>query len=215
MELNKNDEDLYKELIFFFNKYMSIDTDDINDIKKYFKHKFCGKNIILEEKGSVTNNLYFVISGFVHVYTEIERMDETIKITTLINCPASLITIFGSFNNEVPSGEYLKTITKVSLLIISREDFIKLFFKNDKWKEVFRQLFALGQIYNEKRFKDIIKLNAEERYLNLIKTQPDLINNIPTKILASYIGIRPQSLSRLKKNSSLILGNIDKKNGQT
>ncbi|MCT4329610.1 Crp/Fnr family transcriptional regulator [Elizabethkingia anophelis] len=200
MQLNSNEQNIYKELIHYLNKYIELNNNDLENIKKYFEYKSFKRNTILEEKGNVANHLYFIISGFVYVYT---NKSEVEFITTFIGSPSNMITAFESFNNGMLSKENLKTITEVTLLSINKENFAKLIHDDEKWIEVFRQIYEWGQIYNEQRFKDLIILSAEERYIKLIKTRPSLIYNVPVKILASYIGINAKSLSRIRKNIKL------------
>ncbi|MCT4326423.1 Crp/Fnr family transcriptional regulator [Elizabethkingia anophelis] len=194
----KNENDSYKEIIEYFGKFFLLNNEDINDIKKYFIYKRIQKNVLIEQKGKITNNLYFIASGFIHVYVEkmIDGIDEII--TTQINCPTRLITTFESFNSGNPSEEYLKTITEVGLLIISKDNFLKLLNKDDRWRDAFKQIYEQGLSYNEQRSKDMLTLDAEKRYLKLMDTRPELINNVPVKILASFIGIKSQSLSRIR-----------------
>jgi len=189
-------ENAFKELFDYLNIYMEIDTEDKKEIYKMFSYDYIKKNIYLEKKGNLTKYLYFTCSGFLQLYIE---KDEEI-VTTQINCPTRLITAFQSFNSEQPSVESLKAITDVCILKITKEDFVELFHKNQKWSNATRLIYELGQIYNEQRVKNMISMTAEERYLDLLKNRPEIIHNVPVKIIASFLGIRPQSLSRIKKS---------------
>ncbi|HFK5575361.1 TPA: Crp/Fnr family transcriptional regulator, partial [Elizabethkingia anophelis] len=191
----------YIEIIQFFEHFFTVNSEDIRDIRENFKYRECAPNIFLEKKGDITNNLYFVISGFLQVYTETENSEEVI--TSQINCPTRLITTFESFNSGEPSKEYLKTITKASFLTITKEKFFELLYKDERWTNAFKEIYEQGHTYNEQRYNDLLTLNAEERYLKLMQTRPELINNIPVKILASFIGIKPQSLSRVRRAITL------------
>jgi len=70
---------------------------------------------------------------------------------------------------------------------------------NQKWAEVGRMVNEQVIVYNEQRTKDMVSLTAEQRYLNIINLRPDLLQNVPLQYIASFIGIKPESLSRIRK----------------
>jgi len=189
-------ENAFKELFDYLNIYMEIDIDDKKEIYKKFSYDYIKKNTYLEKEGNLTKYIYFTCSGFLQLYIE---KDEEI-VTTQINCPTRLITAFQSFNSQQPSIENLKAITDVCILKITKEDYVELFHKNEKWSNTTRLIYELGQIYNEQRLKNMISMTAEEQYLDLLKNRPEIVQNVPVKIIASFLGIRPQSLSRIKKS---------------
>lgn len=63
------------------------------------------------------------------------------------------------------------------------------------WRENHEQAL----IYNEERTRDMILFSAEERYLKLMRSYPDILQNVPLQYIASYIGIKPESLSRIRR----------------
>jgi hypothetical protein len=84
-------------------------------------------------------------------------------------------------------------------LRITKNNFDILCQKSQKWADFSRIIYEKSVIYNEQRTRDIINLSAEERYLNLLKYNPDIIQNVPLQYIASFIGIKPESLSRIRR----------------
>ena len=68
------------------------------------------------------------------------------------------------------------------------------------WKDYGMQVLQESVIYNEERSKDLATLSAEQRYLKLMKSYPNIIQNVPLQYIASFLGIKPESLSRIRRN---------------
>jgi CRP-like cAMP-binding protein len=139
--------------------------------------------------------LYFINSGFIRIFYN----EDGNQITTHINCPSGFITSFNSFVNGTNSTDNIECITASEVLRITKSNFDVLCQKSPKWSDFARVIYEQSVIYNEQRTKDIIHLSAEERYLKLLKHNPDIIQNVPLQYIASFIGIKPESLSRIRK----------------
>ena len=188
-------DEAFLELFDYLGLYMLLTPEDKLEIYKKFTYDRIEKNTYLEKQGNITKYLYFTSSGFLQLY--MEKDDEII--TTQINCPTRLITTFQSFNSQQPSLENLKAITDACVLKITKNDFVDLFYKDDRWSNTARLIYEKGQVYNEQRAKNLISMSAEERYSDLLKHRPEIVQNVPVKIIASFLGMRPQSLSRIKR----------------
>lgn len=154
------------------------------------------KNHIIEEEGKVPAYLYFVVSGFVRLFHYNDKGDE---ITTHINCPPGFITSFVNFNNQTRSDENLECITDCELLRIDKRNLDLLIEQSPAFKDFSIYVFQQSLSYNEKRAKELATLTAEKRYLKLIAEQPELLHNVPMQYIASFLGMNPKSLSRIRK----------------
>lgn len=182
-------------LIDFFHEKIEISKEDVRLISCYFNHKTVSKNTILEYEGDFAKNLYFINSGYVRIF-HIENGEE---ITTDIIEQRSLTTLFDSFINGKPAEENLQCISDCDLFYISKAEYENLYTTNSYWKKICNQIYKETISSNLKRTKSILSLSAEERYLKLMHEKNDLIKNIQLKYIASYIGIKPESLSRIRK----------------
>src|SRR5574344_1065535 len=97
------------------------------------------------------------------------------------------------------SKEELTCITDCRLFSISKTNLEILFSTNEKWGTFGRKLMETFLIEKEERIIDQISLTAQQRYIKLIETHPGIVQNVPIKLIASFIGVKPESLSRIRK----------------
>lgn len=179
-----------------FDSYVKLTDSDMEICKQYFEFKSLPKNNIIEEENSVPKHLYFITSGFMRLFYYDGNGDE---ITTLIASPNSFITSFLNFIHGKKSNENLECITDCEFYKIERNNLLELIDKNENFQKfslvIFEQAMATTQI----RANDFATLTADLRYKKLIEQQPEIIQNVPIQYIASYLGIKPQSLSRIRK----------------
>jgi CRP-like cAMP-binding protein len=113
--------------------------------------------------------------------------------------PSDFATSLNGFFLGKNSEETLQTITDCVFLYITKSDLEKLYATDGKWQIFGRKLMECLLIYEEERIIDQLSLSAHSRYLKLMKSQPDIIQNVPVKYIASFLGIQPESLSRIRK----------------
>jgi len=185
----------YDKLLNLISTYINFNEEDIDLVKRLFefvKHK---KNDLLEFENKIPVNLYFINSGFVRVF----HYQNGSEITSHINCPPGFITSFNSFLNQKLSNDNVKCITDCELLKINRKNLDVLYQKSSNWDIFSKVIYEKSLLYNEQRTQDMITCTADERYSNLMKNHPEIIQNVPLQYIASYLGIEPQSLSRIRK----------------
>jgi len=164
---------------------------------KLEQRKFPKKSIILKQ-GEVENYLSFIESGIVRLYFEKIEND----ITFDFSFEGTFFSSYKSFITRKPSEYNIQTLTDVELYSISYENLQKVYVETPKGN-MFGRMAAEG-LYLKKfdRELSLLTKTAEQRYLNLFKEQPKLIKEIPLQYIASYIGITPQALSRIRKRIS-------------
>lgn len=188
---------MYEELIKDISSKNSIQTHDIELGKKLFQAVLVPKNRILEEAGKTPQHLYYIVSGFMRLFYYNDNGDE---VTTHINCPHGFFTAFSEFTNQTNSSTNVEAVTECQLLRITKSDYDLLMNESTFWKDYGVHILQESIIYNEGRSKDLATLTAEQRYLKLMKSQPQIIQNVPLQYIASFLGIKPESLSRIRRN---------------
>lgn len=153
------------------------------------------KNSNLCSIGEIENHVYYIVSGIVEVGLFADKEDKIIEFVF----PGEFTSSLSSLLSQQPSDVYLKCITDCEIQIIT---FSKL-------REASKTSLAASQFYIQsiekaymqrvKREKDFLTLSAEERYFKLIETRPEIIKQVPVFRIAKYIGIHPDSLSRIRK----------------
>ena len=193
--LNTKMNSSHNKLLELFADLVKIDRFDIDLATKLFEPIVTTKGQILVEENKIAKHLYFINSGFIRVY----YLHDGAEVTNHINCPPGFITSLNSFITETKSHEFVECVTNCNLLSITKKDLDTLYQHSQRWAEVGRVIYEQALAYNEQRTKDIITLSADQRYLKLMSQHPDIIQNVPLQYIASFIGIKPESLSRIRK----------------
>ncbi|MBD8387236.1 Crp/Fnr family transcriptional regulator [Dysgonomonas sp. BGC7] len=188
---------MHEQLIKDISIKYKIQVSDIELSKRLFQPVLMPKNRILEEEGKIPLHLYYIVSGFMRLFYYSDSGDE---VTTHINCPHGFFTSFSEFTNQTKSSVNVETVTECQLLRITKQDYDTLMSESLFWKDYGMHVLQESLIYNEERSKDLATLSAEQRYLKLMKSHPDILQNVPLQYIASFLGIKPESLSRIRRN---------------
>ena len=173
--------------------FSSLTDEEFNYILSYFKiHKF-KKNEVIVDNGQFNTRKYFVLSGLLKSYfVDINGNEYVLQFAE----PESWILDLESFYNNSPSSLIIDCITDVEALSISHEDFITLKKEVHIMSDFFCNQRVLYFIQQQNRIKANLKLNSIERFNHFLITHPNIFKKIPMKTIASYIGVRRETLSR-------------------
>jgi len=161
------------------------------------KPKITKRNEILLEKGKVSQYMYFVIKGCLRIFL---IDDEGQEATRFLIFEGRFGTAFPSFTLRQPSAAAIQTIEPSELLMISHADYQALMDTVPGWERMTRLGLQMDYIDAIVRIEGLITMDAKQRYDTLMKQNPRLIQRLPGKIVADYLGISQETLSRLKKN---------------
>lgn len=187
---------MHNQLIQLINSVQKLTDEDVQMCKDFFEPVLVPKNKILEESGNIPKKLYYVVSGYLRIFHFDESGEE---VTSHLNCPPGFITSYVDFVNQTKSYSNVESITESELLRISKADLDMLMSKSLALREFSTYVFQQSLAYNENRNKDLVSLTATERYKKLITNNPEIVHNVPVQYIASYLGIKPESLSRIRK----------------
>ena len=161
----------------------------ILEVKKYAKKEF-----ILEE-GEVCDKIFFINSGCARDFFNIEGEEKIVEFFF----ENSWFTDYGSFLTGQPTIENLQAIEPCEVVYFSKASLYNLYITNPVFERV-------GRVMAENAFMNLMKISSmrtnhdpQERYLNLMKSSPELFERVPQHYIASYLGLQPQSLSRIRK----------------
>ena len=182
-------------LINYVSTLFDISENDIGLLTHFFKASNFQKGAILEKENSVAQKLYFIRNGFIGTFST----EDGIEITTQIVGENNFTTGFNSFVSGVFSKENIQCITNCEVLYITKSDYETLTKESTIWSAFCKQVYEKAIVFNQQRTTDLLTLSAEKRYLKLLTEQPEIIQNVPIQYIASYIGIKPESLSRIRK----------------
>lgn len=195
--ISSKDIDRYFNTFFDYVRILvDIPEADQEICRKYFKPVFVKKDTMIATEGTIHNYHNFIVSGYMRNY---HTDQEGAEIITDINDGPRFFTSYDHFVHRTPSNENLHCITDCELLQITRDDVdasAKLgITQMDYTLKILQQQLEK----NKQRIIDLTTLSAEQRYLKLMRNHPTILQNIPLKYIASYLGINPGSLSRLRK----------------
>ena len=160
-----------------------------------FKEKSIKKNEILISKGDVCKFTYFVCKGSVRAYFIDDDGQEATRYIALEN---QFITTIHAFISQTPTNEFLEATEKSELLQISFNDFKKIIEETTLGRDLYNKQLEVAYINNHRRLESFLKMSAKQRYDFLLQTNPAIIQRLSNKIVASYLGITQESLSRIK-----------------
>lgn len=179
----------------FVEKYSRLDEQEWHTIEMFFEKKEFKKNEIILEEGQVCRYFYFLEKGLVRFYNTIDGEDMTKTFTIAPYCFTSRI----SFRKQAASLEGIQALEKTVVWRLSFDQYKKLEELNS-WNIFIRKLLNEIQEYAESFYLDIRTMTAENRYRKILTEYPDeLVQKIPLKHLSSFLGVAPQSLSRIRK----------------
>jgi len=163
-------------------------------VEKNFRKEYKKKDIILN-KGEVDNYLSFVENGAARLFFMKENKELTIRFVF----QNQFLTAYDSFTQRTPSRCDIEALTDMVVWQIHYDDLQEIYRTQAIGNLVGR--LTVEALYVEKLNREFSFLSetAEERYLSLLREQPDLFQKIPLKHIASYMGITPQALSRIRK----------------
>lgn len=180
----------------FIDQYIDLPFPDWEIIKKKFQHQIFQKNEMILEEGKVCRYFYFFEQGIIRFYCTIDGADITKSFAIAPYCFTSKV----SFRNQSPANEGIQALDETIVWKINYQQYKELE-KINAWNVFMRKLLNEIQEYTEKRMLESKIHTAEINYENLLQQYPaDLIQKLPLKHLASFLGVAPQSLSRIRNN---------------
>ena len=175
--------------------FANFDERELDQIINFFHPKSVKKNSILLNQGSVSKELYYVYTGSIRTFFVDKNGFEKTRYVILEN---NIGTTLASFITQNPSFEFIEAIDDSELLVISHHDFYKLNKELDNWKIFYRKILERAYSFQNRKIESLVTLTAKQRYEQLLKENPVLIQRLTNKMLASYLDMREETLSRLK-----------------
>lgn len=184
-----------QKLISYFNSISVLSEAEAEAIYEGSVVKEYKKNTVLLRKGQSTQNTYFVFKGLIRQYSLIDGEEKT----TAFFIEDQWVISLGSLDEEKPSAFYW-VCEEDCVLLLGNDDSAQDLFKNHpRLESIARKIVENTFAEYQQTMTAFLTDTPEQRYLRLLETKPDLIQRIPQYQLASYIGVKPESLSRIRK----------------
>ncbi|MBR2649289.1 MAG: Crp/Fnr family transcriptional regulator [Sediminibacterium sp.] len=186
---------MYEKLEQYFKSRTIIDQPTLDHIVGHFTLIKTKRNELLLKQGDICKHYYFVNKGCLRLFT-INK--EGVETTRYFAFEGAFGTALPSLITQTPAFEFVQTIEKSELLRISRDSFFNLVDTVPQFARVYRQILELGFITAQKRIYGFQGFDAIEKVKWVMNYQPDFLLRVSNKMAASYLGITPSTLSRIK-----------------
>lgn len=163
-------------------------------LSKTETHHYKAKTILLND-GEVCKNSYFVNSG---VLRSFNINDNIVEHVMNFACQGWWISDMYSLISQKPGNLFIEVIEDAEVVLLSKENQEQLYHDIPKLERFFRILTENALVANQQRIMDNLSLSAEERFEKFSKKYPSLMQQVPQKQIASYIGVTPEFFSKMK-----------------
>ncbi len=180
-------------LFDFLSKYVALTEEEKNALISLDLFRSVKKGTILLREGQKSKDSYFVLKGCIRAYYMVDAEEKTTAFYTEMDALTPHCVI-----SKTPSAYYVSCIEDTILTISNTDMEAEMNGKFPKFEILCRKLSEELLAKKQIDFDKFRTSSPEQRYLHLLETRPDLIQRVPQHQLASYLGVQPQSLSRLR-----------------
>ncbi len=182
------------ELIQHLNNYTQLNPDEASLVREIIPVRSFRKGDILLKEGDISSEFYFIIKGCIRLFYTVNGEEKTAFFYT----ENHFVSSYRSFVKQAPAHHGLQCVEDITVAVLSIENSNRLLKEYPKFEFLARVIMEEELIIYQDIISHFITLSPEERYLNLLETKPELLQRIPQYHLATYLGITPESLSRIR-----------------
>ena len=186
---------MIQALIDHLQQYIPFDEEEKQYLREKIPVREVNKGAFLLKENAVSKEFFFNISGCVRMFYTVSGSERS----TFFYTENQFISSYHSFTKQLPSKHALQCVEDTTLAVITHERAYEMLQLYPKFEVLARIMMEEELILFQEIISTFITMSPEERYLNLMTSHPELIQRIPQYHLATYIGVSPESLSRIKK----------------
>jgi CRP-like cAMP-binding protein len=187
---------MYDLILQNVSRHIQLTADETAFFKSMLQFRKLRKRQYLLQAGDVCIHETFVTKGLLRAYT-VDKTEQTH--IAMFAMEGWWISDLYSFLSRTPATQHIDALEDSEVLCIERSDLEKLYERVPKFERLFRILLQNAFVANQQRVLASISQTAEELYVNFVKKYPSLEQRIPQVQIASYLGITPETLSRVRR----------------
>jgi CRP-like cAMP-binding protein len=179
----------------YLGKFTDLTEAEFNkNLLPVIKVRRFGKKELLTKAGEVENNFNFIAKGLIRKYYK----KGSHEINTQISMEGHLIVSQESFHSRQPSDYFIETIEPSTVVSITYNDLEAVYASSHRMEHLARILITYAMVIKDRWQIQLVKMTPRERFLNFVTKNPELMQRVPQKYLASYLNIKPETFSRFK-----------------
>ena len=186
---------MQQQLIDYIKAIITVTDTELDKILSCFTPLSVEKNELLVIHGQTSQRTFFVGTGCLRIFFITEAGQEATRYLAFEN---NFATALCSFISNAPSYESIQALEPTELLYITHHDFYRLLEEIPAWEKFYRHYLENAYVTNTNRLMSFLTADATERYRQLLETNPKIVQRLPNRIVASYLNLSQETLSRLK-----------------
>ncbi len=186
---------MFSKFVNQITTYGKLNDEELTYLKKHSKIRFFKKNQIILREGNYPHNIYFIIDGCARLFYNVDGKDKT----AFFYNEGSFIWTSTSLKRTVLTQKNFEAIEDTVLIEINKDIIRELISFSINFEIIVRNAKEKELIESQLLIEKFITLSPKERFLNLMETNNTLFQRVPQQHIASFLGISPESLCRIKK----------------
>lgn len=182
-------------LTSYIKSKISLTDNDLNIILSYFKPMKLKRNELVLTNGQSSQRTFFVTKGCLRIFFINEEGTDSTRYFAFEN---QFATALVSFITSEPSDEFIQAVEDSEVYYITHKSFYHLLDIIPQWEKFYRIYLEIAYVTNTKRLMSFLMQDALEKYRQLLDENPIIVRRLSNKLVASYLNISQETLSRLK-----------------
>ena len=195
MSLINAKKKMHSNLLKLLSQITELEDNEVELIKNSFTSLFLAKGSYFLKAGEINKNVGFLQKGLIRYFVFKNDEESTFEFTK----KGEFIADYQSFNNKTASNQNIQAIEDCEILIINYDNVQTIFNTTKNGNLIGRHIIEHRFDIMVNQLLAIYMQNQEERYKNFVEHYSDLTQRIPQYLIASYVGVKPQSLSRIRR----------------
>ena len=194
MVADKNHNKYMEKIHQYFNRFLPLTNEEFDQLIPYFEIREFGKKEQVVKLGEVDEYFNIILKGLVRKYTIVGKKDVTLQ----LSIEGQMIHSEISFNTQTPSETIVEAIEPTVFISMNYQNLQQVYANFPKIEKLGRLIITY--MFIKKDFRDFsqLKKTTRERFVDYMRSHPDMLQRVPQKYIASYLNIKPETFSRLK-----------------